>query len=310
MMRPWRSIVKNLLSSSCMSPSHSCSSYCTRQVGAANSMEFRLFLEDSSTGKLVSPMHDIPLWADKAAGTVNMFVEIPRWSNAKLEICKEELMNPVKQDVKKGALRYVKNIFPHHGYPWNYGALPQTWECPDVNDKATGLRGDNDPIDAVEIGSGLLATGAVRTVKVLGCAALIDEGETDWKILVIDVTDPLSKDLNDVSDVPRLCPDLLAMTNRWFRDYKVPDGKPPNQFAFNGEFRDRSFALNIIEEAHQMWQNLLHGKIPNTKAISLANRLNDGNPNRVEGEDKAPAKQSIVPDPHPVDSSVYKQVYV
>ena len=41
------------------------------------------------------------------------------------QICKEEKMNPIKQDVKKGKLRYVKNIFPHHGYIWNYGALPQ-----------------------------------------------------------------------------------------------------------------------------------------------------------------------------------------
>ena len=24
--------------------------------------------------------------------------------------------------------RYVKNFFPHHGYIWNYGAIPQTWE--------------------------------------------------------------------------------------------------------------------------------------------------------------------------------------
>ena len=34
-------------------------------------------------------------------------------------------MNPIKQDVKKGKVRFVKNCFPHHGYIWNYGALPQ-----------------------------------------------------------------------------------------------------------------------------------------------------------------------------------------
>ena len=31
-----------------------------------------------------------------------MVVEIPRYTNAKMEICKEEPMNPIKQDVKKG----------------------------------------------------------------------------------------------------------------------------------------------------------------------------------------------------------------
>ena len=41
------------------------------------------------------------------------------------QISKEEKLNPIKQDTKKGKLRYVKNIFPHHGYIWNYGALPQ-----------------------------------------------------------------------------------------------------------------------------------------------------------------------------------------
>ena len=38
-------------------------------------------------------------------------------------------LNYIKQDVKKGKLRYVGNIFPHHGYIWNYGAFPQVFYC-------------------------------------------------------------------------------------------------------------------------------------------------------------------------------------
>lgn len=41
------------------------------------------------------------------------------------QISKEELLNPIKQDIKKGKLRYVRNCFPHKGYLWNYGAFPQ-----------------------------------------------------------------------------------------------------------------------------------------------------------------------------------------
>lgn len=41
------------------------------------------------------------------------------------QIATKEALNPIKQDVKKGRLRYVANIFPHKGYIWNYGALPQ-----------------------------------------------------------------------------------------------------------------------------------------------------------------------------------------
>lgn len=32
-----------------------------------------------------------------------------------MEISKEETFNPIKQDIKKGKLRYVRNCFPHHG---------------------------------------------------------------------------------------------------------------------------------------------------------------------------------------------------
>jgi len=52
-----------------------------------------------------------------------MVVEIPRWSNAKLEISKEEQFNPILQDTKKGKLRFVRNCFPHKGYIWNYGSV-------------------------------------------------------------------------------------------------------------------------------------------------------------------------------------------
>lgn len=76
-------------------------------------------------GAVVSPFHDIPLFADREAGIFNMVVEVPRWTNAKMEISKEELFNPIKQDIKRGKLRFVRNCFPHHGYIWNYGAFPQ-----------------------------------------------------------------------------------------------------------------------------------------------------------------------------------------
>lgn len=68
------------------------------------------------------------------------------------QICLKEPLNPIKQDVKKGKLRYVANCFPHHGYIWNYGALPQTWENPSHIDANTQCKGDNDPIDVLEIG--------------------------------------------------------------------------------------------------------------------------------------------------------------
>lgn len=88
----------------------------------------------------------------------------------------KEILNPIKQDVKKGKPRFVANCFPHHGYIWNYGALPQTWENPEHLDDGTGCKGDNDPIDVIEIGYRVAQRGEVLQVKILGTIALIDEG--------------------------------------------------------------------------------------------------------------------------------------
>ena len=44
------------------------------------------------------------------------------------------------------------------------------------------MQGDNDPLDVVEIGTTQLTPGAVVKVKVLGVFAMIDDGETDWKV--------------------------------------------------------------------------------------------------------------------------------
>ena len=54
---------------------------------------------------------------------------------------------------------------------------------------------------------------------------MIDEGETDWKLLAIDVNDPLADKLNDVADIEQEMPGFLAATVEWFKIYKMPDGR-------------------------------------------------------------------------------------
>jgi inorganic pyrophosphatase len=115
----------------------------------------------------------------------------------------------------------------------------QTWEDPNVVHPETKAKGDNDPLDVCEIGELVGYPGQVKQVKVLGVMALLDEEETDWKVIVIDVNDPLASKLNDVEDVERHLPGLLRATNEWFRIYKIPDGKPENQFAFTGECKNK-----------------------------------------------------------------------
>ena len=131
----------------------------------------------------------------------------------------------------------------------------------------------------LEIGSLVAYSGQVKQVKVLGTFALLDEGETDWKIVAIDVNDPLAKDMHgshsilslpvhtltyclDIGDVEKHMPGLLDATKTWFRIYKVPDGKPYNTFALNGAIKDKAYALNVIHETNDAWKRLIGGQVP------------------------------------------------
>ena len=94
---------------------------------------------------------------------------------------------------------------------------PQTWEDPTQSHAETKALGDNDPLDVCEIGEQVGYVGQVKQVKILGIMALLDEGETDWKVIVVDVHDPLASKLNDIEDVERHLPGLIRATNEWFR---------------------------------------------------------------------------------------------
>jgi len=121
-----------------------------------------------------------------------------------------------------------------------------------------------------EIGSKVCARGEIIRVKVLGVLAMIDEGETDWKVIAINVDDPDAANYNDINDVKRLKPGYLEATVDWFRRYKVPEGKPENQFAFNAEFKDKDFAIDIIKSTHDHWRALVTKKTDG-KGISCMN---------------------------------------
>lgn len=60
------------------------SAYTTRKVAAPYTLEHRVYIEKD--GVPVSPFHDIPLYANAEQTILNMVVEIPRWTNAKLEV--------------------------------------------------------------------------------------------------------------------------------------------------------------------------------------------------------------------------------
>ncbi|GAB5370472.1 hypothetical protein AAMO2058_001496200 [Amorphochlora amoebiformis] len=220
------------------------------------SFDYRVYAVDQDTDTPVSLWHNVPL-NGSSDSVFNMIVEIGKFSRAKMEISTTEPLNPIKQDTKNGQLRdYHGPIF------WNYGALPQTWEDPAVKgpQEVLGCYGDNDPIDVIEIGSQEVSSGSIIQVKVLGALAMIDDGELDWKIIAIALSDPLAKDMNSVEDVDCHMPHTINGIREWFRWYKTPDGKPLNSFGYEEKALDSDFAVDVIRDTHQAWRELVSTK--------------------------------------------------
>mmetsp|Transcript_3024 Transcript_3024/g.8553 ORF Transcript_3024/g.8553 Transcript_3024/m.8553 type:complete len:294 (-) Transcript_3024:112-993(-) len=235
----------------------------TVSEGQEGTASFRRFFV-SPSGERISPWHDLPLDTDDGKPFEKwMVVEIPRMTKAKFEINTKERLNPLAQDVKRGRLReYPGPIY------WNYGFLPQTWEDPTVEHPLIHAYGDNDPLDVVEIGSRQHSQGGLARVRLLGALAMIDDGELDWKVIALDVADPLASEVRDLNDLEVLRPHVVSGIREWFRWYKSPDDQL-NHFAFDGHSVSQQAALEVVKETHMAWKRLRSGKVREVDDLGL-----------------------------------------
>jgi len=231
--------------------------YHNRDIGEQGTLEWRRFIIDEDDTQ-ISYWHDLPLVAGE--GTLHAFIEIPKNTRAKYEVCPTEVTNPMKQDEKKGKPRYY-----NMDIKWNYGALPQTWEQPEHTWKGLeGYAGDDDPVDIVDISSFQIPTGSVIQCKPLAALAMIDEGEVDWKVIVINVADPLAAKVNSLEDCNVFFPGEVDAIREWFTWYKATDpetGKrddsKKNIFGFEGKALNTAQTWDVIREAHGTWAALV-----------------------------------------------------
>jgi len=231
--------------------------YHTSDTGEQGTLEWRRFVYDAD-GRQISYWHDLPLSA--GARMLHAFIEIPKNTRAKYEVCRTEATNPIKQDEKKGKPRFY-NL----DIKWNYGAFPQTWEQPDHAWKGLdGYGGDDDPVDVVDISSEAVAPGSIIVCKPLAALAMIDEGEVDWKIVVINVADPLAPLMNTMADVEKHRPGEIDAIREWFTWYKATDPETgardeskKNIIGFDGRALGTEDAWNVVREAHGTWAHLV-----------------------------------------------------
>mmetsp|Transcript_32281 Transcript_32281/g.39632 ORF Transcript_32281/g.39632 Transcript_32281/m.39632 type:complete len:1156 (+) Transcript_32281:158-3625(+) len=219
----------------------------TTTVGQFLTTNFRL-----THNTYPSLWHDVPLAPEtNEANIINFITEIPMYNAAKMEVSKEEPGNPIMQDTNKdGSPRFYS-----YGVPFfNYGLVPQTWEDPHLK-SPEGYGGDNDPLDVMEVGTRPLAMGSITPCRVLGSLELIDDGETDHKIICISTSDPLAATVHTMADFEARRPGYLDGLKDWLKRYKTSDGKAENSLA-QEEPTSVEQAMGIIKECSERWMAL------------------------------------------------------
>lgn len=137
-------------------------------------------------------------------------------------------------------------------------------------------------MEALEIGSRIAAVGDILQVKLLGTIALV--GETGWKILVIDVNDPLASKINEIEDIATHFPGLMKATLEWYKVCPIADGKPDKSATFTGDAKGSIYAQNLIKQYHKFWNRLIMNEV-DAKCISRLNTTHIDSPFRIHSPD-------------------------
>jgi inorganic pyrophosphatase len=164
------------------------------------------------------PLHDVAL-PDDLTDCIPVVIEIPKGSKCKYELDKET-----------GLLILDRVLYSAVHYPANYGFFPRTHA------------GDNDPLDVLVMMSEEVVPLTIVRARVVGGLSMRDDKGEDDKIIAVCVDDPAYKDYQGIDDLP---PHLMVELDRFFRDYKVLEGKRTEVDKPYG--RDR--ALEIVRDA-------------------------------------------------------------
>lgn len=164
---------------------------------------------------------------DDIPETFHVVNEIPAGSFTKYEI-----------DAEHGQLIVDRYVSMPVRYPANYGSI------------TSSAGGDGDPLDALVITRESIYPGAVIRVKPIGVLKMIDDGETDDKIIAVpaDSVDPTYADIEEMSDLPEMDRQRLEA---FFSVYKnLPDGGDIEL----GGFGDAAEARQLLDDAVTQYQ--------------------------------------------------------
>jgi inorganic pyrophosphatase len=173
----------------------------------------------------IHPWHSIDP-GKEAPAIVNSIIEIPKGSKGKYELDKDS-----------GLLRLDRVLFSSVQYPANYGFIPRTY-CD-----------DNDPLDILVICSIDVYPMCIVEAKIIGAMEMIDEEESDNKIIAVANNDMSVNYINNLSELP---PHTLVELKRFFEDYKALEHKNVTV----ERFMEREKAYEIVLESMKLYRKM------------------------------------------------------
>ena len=175
------------------------------------------------------PWHGVPA-GKNVPRFVNAIIEIPQGSRCKYEIDKDS-----------GLLKLDRVIYSSFYYPTNYGFIPQTYGD------------DKDPLDILVITSLPVQALTLMEAKVMGVMQMVDQGDSDDKIIAVAANDPGVNHYNNLEELPKHFFDELR---HFFEEYK----KLENKTVVVEEFGDKSTALKVVEDAVKLYDDTFRKK--------------------------------------------------
>ncbi len=166
-------------------------------------------------------LHDIDPGTKSEMTTI---IEINRGSKNKYEI-----------DKKTGLIALDRAMHTAQDYPFDYGFVPQTlWD-------------DGDALDVVVLTTYPLFPGILVRVRPVAIIHMVDNGESDAKIVAVPTEDPRFDEVNDLKDVNK---HTIKEIEHFFLTYKKIQKKEVTISGIEG----REAAEKAFERSREMYQ--------------------------------------------------------
>lgn len=164
--------------------------------------------------------HDVPV-GPEAPEILNAIVEIPQGSKVKYEL-----------DKKTGLIMVDRVLYSSVMYPANYGFIPQTYGA------------DEDPLDVLVLMQEPVVPLSLLRVRPIGMMSMIDDGQSDDKIICVHIDDPAFNNFYSMWEIPE---HRLQELKRFFEDYKKLEEKEVAVQDFLGPDKARGIIRDAID---------------------------------------------------------------